>query len=41
MPRNQEEHPGVKKNINEALTDLYKLTFLVWGPTSHVIYAKM
>jgi hypothetical protein len=33
--------PGAKKNDMEALTDLYKPTFSVWGPTGHVIYSRM
>jgi hypothetical protein len=41
MLRNQEEHPGAKKNTMEALSNHYEPTFLVWGPTGHVIYYKM
>jgi hypothetical protein len=40
MPENQ-EHPGAKKNTMEALTDLYKLTSIVWGSTGHVIYSQI
>jgi hypothetical protein len=38
---NREEHLGARKNAMEALTDLYELTSLVWGPTDHVIYSRM
>jgi hypothetical protein len=38
-PWNQEEHPGAKKNTREALIDLYKLIFLVWGLIGNVIYS--
>jgi hypothetical protein len=41
MPGNQEEHLGAKKNAREELTDIYELTFSVWGPTGHVIYSRM
>jgi hypothetical protein len=32
----QEECPGAKKNVREALSNLYEPTFLFWGPTGHV-----
>jgi hypothetical protein len=37
MLENQEEHLGAEKKAMEALTNLYELTFSVWGPTSHEI----
>jgi hypothetical protein len=39
MPEGEKEHPRAKKNAREALTDLYKPSFLVWGCTGHVIYS--
>jgi hypothetical protein len=29
------------EDAREALSNLYELTFLVCGPTSHVIYSRM
>jgi hypothetical protein len=40
MPRNQ-EYPGAQKNVMEALSIHYEPTFLVWGPTGHVISSQL
>jgi hypothetical protein len=33
----KEKRPRAKKNAREALSNLYELTFLFWGPTGLVI----
>jgi hypothetical protein len=35
------QRPRVKKNAREALSNLYGLIFLVWGPTGHVTQSWM
>jgi hypothetical protein len=31
------QHPGAQKNVWEALSNLYELTFSVWSPTGHIV----
>jgi hypothetical protein len=36
IPGSQKEHPGGKKKVMEAPTDLYEPTFSSLAPTGHV-----
>jgi hypothetical protein len=35
-PPQHQERPGAKKNALEALSNMYELTFSIWGPTGRV-----